>query len=128
MSEMKYQSPVVNPETKPFWDATAEGKFLLKKCNDCGEFHYYPRALCPFCFSDKTEWVESKGTGTVYTHSTMRRAPVPFCLAYVTLDEGPTMMTHIVDCDLEQVAIGKPVKLVLKETDGDAKLPCFTLA
>ena len=128
MSELNYEAPVVNPETEHFWNATKAGKFLLKKCNDCGKFHYYPRSLCPYCFSDKTEWVESKGTGTLYTYSVMRRVPVKFCLAYVTLDEGPTMMTHIVDTNFDDIAIGKRVKLVLKPTAGEEKLPCFTLA
>ena len=79
----------------------AEGKFLLRKCTACGEAHCYPRTLCPFCFSDKTEWVEASGKGTIYTYSVMRRAPVPYAIAYVTLAEGPTMMTNIVDCDLD---------------------------
>jgi len=46
--------PPVNPETKPFWDAAANGTLLIKKCSACGEVHYYPRALCPFCSSYKT--------------------------------------------------------------------------
>ena len=42
-------APAVTIESKPFWDAAAEGKFLIKHCNACGEDHWYPRALCPFC-------------------------------------------------------------------------------
>ena len=67
--------------------------------------HHYPRAICPFCFSDKTEWSEASGKGTIYTYSVMRRAPVPYAIAYVTLDEGPTMMTNIVDCDLDKLEV-----------------------
>ena len=50
----KYPTPQGNPESKPFWDAAAQGKFLIKRCTACGEPHYFPRTLCPFCFSDKT--------------------------------------------------------------------------
>ena len=50
----KYPAPVTNPETKPFWDAAALGKFMIKRCTACGEAHYFPRSICPFCFSDKT--------------------------------------------------------------------------
>jgi Rubredoxin-like zinc ribbon domain (DUF35_N) len=50
----KYPAPVTNPETAAFWDAARQGKFMIKRCTACGEAHYFPRAICPFCFSDKT--------------------------------------------------------------------------
>jgi len=120
--------PPVNPETKPFWDAAANGTLLLKKCNGCGEVHYYPRTLCPFCFSDKTEWLAAAGRGTIYSYSVMRRAEVPYVIAYVTLEEGVTMMTNIVDCDLNAVRIGQRVKLTFRPTDGGPPVPMFTPA
>ncbi|MBV9967000.1 MAG: OB-fold domain-containing protein, partial [Alphaproteobacteria bacterium] len=101
--QRKIQAPPVNPETQPFWDATAQDKLLYKKCAACGEPHFYPRNHCPFCFSDKVEWQEASGRGTIYTYSVMRRAPVPYAIAYVTLAEGPTIMTNIVDCDLNSI-------------------------
>jgi uncharacterized OB-fold protein len=119
-------APPVNPETKPFWDAAAAGKLLIKKCASCGEFHYYPRTLCPFCFSDKTEWYAASGRGTVYSYSVMRRAPVPYAIAYVTLEEGVTMMTNIVDCDFDSIRIGQKVRLVFKASDGGPPVPMFT--
>jgi uncharacterized OB-fold protein len=54
--ERKYPAPAINPEIKPFFDAAAEGKLALKKCAACGQIHHYPRAICPFCASDLTEW------------------------------------------------------------------------
>ena len=114
--------------SQPFWDATAQGKLLIKKCTACGEPHFYPRTHCPFCFSDKTEWVEASGNGTVYTYSVMRRAPVPYAIAYVTLAEGPTMMTNIVDCDLNSIKVGQAVRLVFKPSDGGPPVPMFTPA
>ncbi|MDB5452151.1 MAG: DNA-binding protein, partial [Caulobacteraceae bacterium] len=65
-------------------------------------------------------WIESGGQGVIYSYSVTRRGtPTPYCIAYVTLDEGPTMMTNIVDCDLDQVRIGQRVQVVFKPT-GDA--------
>jgi len=121
-------APPVNPETKAFWDAAAEGKLLIKKCLACGELHYYPRAACPFCFSDRTEWQPASGRGTIYSYSVMRRAPVPYAIAYVTLDEGVTMMTNIVDSDFNQISIGRKVSLVFKPSDGGPPVPMFTLS
>lgn len=119
--------PEMNPETQPFWDAAAAGRFLVKRCLDCGKAHWYPRSLCPFCFSNKTEWQAGSGRGTVYTFSIMRRAPVPYAVAYVTLEEGPTMLTNIVDCDFDRIRIGQPVELRFVPFEGGA-LPSFTAA
>ena len=47
-----------------------------------------------------------------------RGVPTPYCLAYVTLDEGVSMITNIVDCDLDAIRIGQKVRVVFKPTDG----------
>ena len=56
----------------------------------------------------------------------MRRAG--YTLAYVTLAEGPTMMTNIVDTDPDSLSIGQAVKLKFVPTDGGPPVPCFTAA
>jgi uncharacterized OB-fold protein len=100
----------------------------VRKCTSCGQAHHYPRTICPFCFSDKTEWIEASGKGTLYSYSVMRRAPVPYAMAYVTLAEGPRMVTNIVDCDFDRLKCEQAVKLVFKPTDGGPPLPMFTPA
>jgi uncharacterized OB-fold protein len=126
--DRKIAAPAINPETQAFWDATPQGKLLYKKCTACGEPHFYPRTYCPFCFSDKTEWQEASGSGTIYTYSVMRRAPVPYAIAYVELAEGPRIMTNIVDCDLNAIKIGQAVKLVFKSSEGGPAVPMFAPA
>jgi uncharacterized OB-fold protein len=121
-------SPTPFPETTPYWEAAARGKLLLKQCNACGEYHFYPRVLCPFCFSDKTEWREAAGMGVVYSFSVTRRAEVPYAIAYVTLAEGPTMLSNIVDCDLDAIRIGQTVTLVFKPSENSQPVPMFTPA
>ncbi|MHA1114492.1 MAG: Zn-ribbon domain-containing OB-fold protein [Alphaproteobacteria bacterium] len=123
-----YPAPEINPETETFWSATAEGKLLLKQCRACGKPHYYPRAICPHCLSDDTEWVEASGRGKVYSYTILRKAPVPYALAYVTLDEGVTMMTNIVDCEFDDIAVGKEVGVVFGDTGEGNAVPLFTLA
>ncbi len=121
-------APLTNIENQPFWDATAEGKLLLKKCHGCGDHHYYPRTICPFCFSDDTVWVEASGKGTIYSYSVVRKAEVPHAMAYVTLEEGPTMMTNIIGCDLDSVRIDMPVVVTFLDTGEGNALPMFTPA
>jgi uncharacterized protein len=126
--ERTIPAPSPTPDTQPFWDAAAAGKLLVKRCTACGESHHYPRAICPFCGSDRTEWREASGRGTVYSYSVFRRAPIPYAIAYVTLDEGVTLMTNVVDCDLDTIRIGQAVRVTFKPTDGGPPVPMFTPA
>jgi len=126
-SPVKFPAPQGNPETKTFWDAAADGKLLIKRCTACGEAHYFPRALCPFCFSDQTVWEETKGEGEIYSYSLMRKsANGPYAIGYVTLTEGPSVLTNFVDCDFSALKIGGKVKVVFKPSDGGPPLPFFT--
>ena len=125
--ERKLAAPAVYPETEVYWQAAAEGKLMVKRCRDCGEYHHYPRSICPHCFSDNTEWCEARGTGTIYTLSVGRRVgPVPYVIAYVTLDEGVSMLTNIVDCDFDALRIGDRVKVVMKPSENGTMVPMFT--
>ena len=127
-AERKIDAPQPSPETKPFWDAAAVGRLVIKRCAACGEHHHYPRSICPFCGSDRTEWRDASGRGTIYTYSVMRRAPVPYAIAYVTLEEGVSMMTNIVDCDLDAIRVGQKVRVVFKPTEGGPPVPMFAPA
>ena len=125
--ERKLSEPLLNPGDEPYFAATAQGRLLVKHCTACGENHHFPRPFCPFCWSRDVEWLDAKGTGVVLSYSVTRRgASGPFCMAYVTLDEGPTMMTNIVDTDLDTVRIGQRVRVVFKTTEGGASIPMFT--
>jgi uncharacterized OB-fold protein len=121
--------PPVTPETKPFWGAAAAGKLLYGTCKSCGQPHYYPRSFCPFCLGEEVEWKAASGNAVIYTYSIMRRSNGgPYAIAYVTLEEGPSLLTNIVDSNLDAIAIGKPVKLVFKPSDGGPPVPFFKLA
>jgi uncharacterized OB-fold protein len=113
---------MTNAENQAFFDAAREGRFMLGHCKACNELHYYPRAVCPFC-AGPTELVAAKGSGKIYSYSVMRRVEKPYAIAYVTLDEGVTVLTNLVDCDLDRIGINAPVRVVFK--DG---MPMFTPA
>ncbi|MDE2200227.1 MAG: OB-fold domain-containing protein [Rhodospirillales bacterium] len=126
--QRKIPAPTPTPETEAFWAGMMEGRFQLRRCAACGEAHWYPRAICPHCMSDQTEWVASSGEGVIYSYSVMRRAAEPYAIAYVTLAEGVTMLTNLVACDFDTLAIGQRVKLVAMPTEGGPPVPCFTPA
>ncbi len=123
--ERTYTDPGVNMETEAYWEAAKENVLLVKKCDDCGKSHFYPRAICPHCSSSNTSWYRASGAGKIYSFSVMRRAKIPYVMAYVTLNEGITMMSNIVECDLDTVHIGQDVEAVFRKTEGGHSLPVF---
>jgi uncharacterized OB-fold protein len=124
----KIDPPVVTAETQAFWNAAREGRFLVPFCAACGRAHWYPRAICPFCTSENIEWRPGSGRGTIYTFSVMRRVKEPYAIAHVTLAEGPTMLTNLVDCDFDKLAIGQAVTVVFKDSENGQPVPMFTPA
>ncbi|HUO74000.1 MAG TPA: Zn-ribbon domain-containing OB-fold protein [Solirubrobacteraceae bacterium] len=123
--------PEVQPWTQPFWDGTREGKLLVQVCHQCQARIFLPRKLCPECWSSDLGWIESAGTGTVFTFSTAYQMveprfmdELPYTIAFVDLAEGVRMMTRIVGCDPAEIAIGMEVEVVFNER-GDFRLPYF---
>ena len=118
-------------ETRPFFEAATEGKLRLPRCEDCEFIIFYPRARCPACRSRRTRWTDLSGRGVVYSYTIVRRAPgrwkahTPYVVAYVELEEGPRMVTNIVDCDPESVSIGMPVRVHFEAAENGQAIPRF---
>ncbi|WP_158967237.1 Zn-ribbon domain-containing OB-fold protein [Chachezhania sediminis] len=120
--------PKISPELADFWAATRDGRLLVRACRSCDSPHWYPRTICPFCGSPDTEWRDHDGTGTIVTYSVMRRAPVPYVTAYVELTGGPTLLTNVMDCDPDALAIGQAVRAVFPKTEAGEAWVMFTPA
>ena len=102
-----------------------DGALQIGHCNTCSENHYYPRSVCPFCFSFDVGRTASTGRGSVYSYSFTSRGPSgPYILAYVTLEEGVTMLTNLVDVDPQAVTIDMPVSVDFRPV-GDVDAPVF---
>ena len=121
-------SPDINGEGAPFYEAAGQGRFVLRWCLDCQRTHWYPRALCPHCFSDRSEWRDASGRATLHAFSVMGRADPPYVVAYVKLEEGPLMLTNVVNCDPDQLAIDQPLSVVFKSSDNGTMVPMFAPA
>jgi hypothetical protein len=113
-TKLAHLAPTPTPETKPFWEGTKRHELMLPRCRSCGKCHFYPRALCPFCWSNDLEWIKASGKGKLHTFSIPQRPvlgiPTPFIAAIVELEEGPKIATNIVGvapdpknlhCDME---------------------------
>lgn len=100
----RFDVPEVDAFTRPYWDAAAEGRLLVRRCGACGRAHHYPREFCPYCWSEDVTWETASGLATLYTWSVVHRNDLPpfgertpYVAAVVDLDEGPRMMTEVVD-------------------------------
>ncbi len=74
--------------------------------------------MCRACWSENLGWIRAAGTGTVWTFTVVSKPghpaweqDTPYVLALVELDEGPRMMTNIIDCDPATVHVGLRVQL-----------------
>jgi uncharacterized OB-fold protein len=122
--ESKKPLPRIDEENRWFFEACARRELVLQRCAACGTLRYYPRALCPKCLSAKTEYQRTSGRGRVYTFTVtyQNQAPgfrdeLPYVMAYVQLDEGPRILTNIVQTDPQTVKIGMPVEVVFEDFD-----------
>jgi hypothetical protein len=127
------QPSIDEPDTGPFWAATAEHRLTYQVCRDCGGVVFYPRGHCTHCVGTDLEWRESAGLGTLYTYSVVRdnRQPglaelVPYAVALVDLDEGFRLLTRLVDVEMDQIRIGARVQVRWRDL-GEVSLPEFTL-
>jgi uncharacterized OB-fold protein len=125
MSDWIPPEPARSSETAPYWQATQQHKLILPRCCACGRTHFYPRGVCPFCYSTDLDWIEASGKGTIYAFSHMKVGDPPYVMAFVTLAEGPTMMTNIVESDPEVLAIGDNVELTFLSSEGETSYPVF---
>jgi uncharacterized OB-fold protein len=131
MSKLPAPAPAVSPETAAFWEATTAGRLVLPRCRSCGTVIWYPRALCPECHSTDIEWIDASGRGVVYSFTVSRRGEgeyreaAPYVLAYVELDEGPRVLTNLVDVKPVNVTVGMPVVATYADTGAGAALVRF---
>ncbi|WP_333605681.1 Zn-ribbon domain-containing OB-fold protein [Novosphingobium sp.] len=102
--------------SKPFWDGTRDRKLLLQYCRATGQYQFYPRPVSLFTGRTDIEWREVSGRGQIFafTVAHVARPPfaghTPFLIATVTLDEGVNVVGDIINCPIEQIAIGMRVR------------------
>jgi len=139
MSATTYQKPLPVPDdvTRPYWDSLKQHAMQIQRCPACDQHIFYPRGLCPTCWSSELAWEPVSGQGTIHAMAIVHanRAPgfaeeVPYIVVLVELAEGVRLMSNLIDAapDPEQVKIGMPVQLVYEDVTDEITLPKFRLA
>lgn len=124
--DVTYSKPVADWETRAFWEGCGRHELVLQRCRACRSVQFRPRALCAKCLSSEIEHFVASGRGSVYTftvthqnqHPNFREA-CPYVLAYVQLEEGPQLMTHVVGCSPDDVHVGMPVRVDFVDLEVD---------
>src|SRR3954452_24876130 len=126
------REPPVSDESRPFWDATRERRFVLPWCTACDAPIWYPRAFCPRCHGVDVEWREDPGGGTVHAASVHTRPGPgrvadngPYVVVLVDLDAGVRMMSNVTGCDPDAVAVGMRVVVGWQPLSDGRHLPVF---
>ena len=124
--------PRPTPETRPFWDAAKQHRLVIQACDDCGTRYFYPRPLCPACRSFDYDWALASGRGVVHTFTIVHRptlpafeAQLPYNVIVVRLEEGPFMVSNLIDYAPDDLRIDLPVEVMFEPLDDDIALPKF---
>jgi len=125
--------PAPTPETRHFWDGTLEGELRLQRCDACAHTYFPPRPFCPACSSRDVTVFAASGRGTLHSYVINHRAApnsgfeAPYAIAIVALDEGPRMLTNLVDVAQtpEALILDMPLEVMFERVSDDIALPLF---
>lgn len=92
----------------------AAGRFMIQRAASTGEYVFWPKVTSPSGATD-LEWVEAKGTGTVYAITVNRARSGAYNVALVELDEGVRMMSTLPE--VETAEIGARVTARIEDTE-----------
>ena len=129
MADYKKPLPMPTPETRPFWYGLKEHELRVMHCTVCGHTYLYPRPFCPRCFSDRTEWQRASGRGRLHTfvinHRPAPNFDAPYVIAVVELEEGPRLMSTLVDVPREAIRCDMPVQVTFEDATDEIAIPKF---
>lgn len=127
-------APVPQPESDFYFEKCRAGELWLRHCRACDAAYFYPRDICPRCFSRATDWIQSRGRGIIHTFAIVHRGPTPpfrdrapYVPVIVELDEGPRMPSNLVQCEPspEQIKVGMAVEVVFEALNDTITIPYF---
>ena len=116
--------PEPTPETRHYWEGAREGELRLQRCDACAHVYFPPRPFCPDCGGREVSVFRASGRARLYSYVINHmKAPgfePPYAIAVVELDEGPRMMSNILDCPQtpEALVLDMPPRGHLREADG----------
>ncbi|MDA0790711.1 MAG: OB-fold domain-containing protein [Proteobacteria bacterium] len=116
IDKSRLPAPTPTPETEHFWQGALKGELRLQRCDECSEVYFPPRPFCPACACRSVTVFAATGKATLLSYVINHRPhPAfdgPYSIAVVELEEGPRMMTNIIN--VEQVPEALPLDMALE--------------
>ena len=116
----------------PYWEGCNEGRLRLQFCQTCERYQFYPRSLCSQCHGDALEWRDAGGHGRIASFTVIHRGlspayQAPYVVALIDLDEGPRLMSNIVDAEASEISVGDAVTVEFATWADGVDLPVFRI-
>ncbi len=128
--DMAKPLPVPTDWSRPFWEGAREHMLLLKKCSKCGNIDHPPYLFCTECMAEEHEWIEASGKGTLYAYAVNTFGvpfpfwdDMPYVVAIIELDEGPRMLSNLIECEQGKIKNGMRLEVVFDDVSPDVTLP-----
>jgi len=118
--------PVPDEDSIAFWQATANGRLEVCRCQQCRRWLQPPLERCPGCWGE-TAFEPVAGTGNVHSFIVVHqpaipgyRDKLPYTVALLELDEqaGLRLPGRLVGVEPEDVTVGQRVTAELEELPG----------
>lgn len=123
--------PELTRQSTPFWQACNEHRLLVQQCGICGRHHLPAAELSPCC-SAPLGWVSASGRGKVHTFTILHVAynpafkdDLPYNVSIIELEEGPLLLSNVVNCSNSELCIDMPVRVVFEDVTSEQALPRF---
>jgi uncharacterized OB-fold protein len=133
MQEFQKPLPEIDEDTKPFWEAVKRHELPIQQCKICGKYppshHPIGSAGCPEHGDVNMDWVKASGKGKVFTFVVFQRAfhpafqaDIPYNVSVIELEEGPLIMSNVIDCNIEELKIEMPVEVIFEDVTEDTTI------
>ena len=125
-------TPQPDELTQPFWDAAAEGRLVIQRCDNCGYWQHPPRIICNKCHKFEMKWQPVSGKGKIYSWEVMHMQSitgfedrVPYTTLLIELEEQPKLLLLSYQDGIDDtLAIGQPVEVFFEKVE-NFTLPQF---
>ncbi len=124
--------PVPDELSAPFFEGAKQERLMIQKCGHCDTHQVPGRYVCDACFSDRLDWVPASGKGTVFSFVIMHQryhpgfaSETPYNIAIIELEEGPRLVTNLLNVANEAIYVGMPVRVTFEHVNKEIALPKF---
>jgi len=120
-----------DPDTREWWEAARQHKYLVRQCNRCGHKWFPPNIpACDKCTTMDIGWFETAGKGVIHSYVVVVQpivgafvSSVPYVVAIIELDDcreadgTVTRVAGVLTNAEAEVAIGLPCTVLFEETN-----------